>query len=67
MFQKVPIVVLVCGMLVQVLNLREPYLYGEMEKTGHVIASFFQGLMFLVYNCCWCHFAGCSVLHPQHG
>ena len=49
MFQKVPIVVLVCGMLVQVLNLREPYLYGEMEKTGHVIASFFQGLMFLVY------------------
>ena len=49
MFQKVSAVVLVFGLLVQVLNLREPYLFGDLERTGHLFSCGFQGLMFLVY------------------
>ena len=49
MFQKISAVVLVFGMLVQVLNLRESYLFGNLVKTGHLLSCGFQGLMFLVY------------------
>ena len=49
MFQKVSAVVLVFGMLVQVLNLREPYLYGGLVETGRLFTCGLQGLMFLVY------------------
>ena len=49
MFQKVSAVVLVFGMLVQVFNLRELYLYEGLVETGRLLTSGFQGLMFLVY------------------
>ena len=49
MIQTASIVVLVCGVLVEILTLRERYLYGQSVVTSQLGILAFLGLMFLVY------------------
>ena len=49
MIQTASIIILVCGILVEIFTLRERYLYGKNVVTAQLFTLVFQGLMFLVY------------------
>ena len=49
MFNKVPIIILVCGMLVQLLTYQERYVHIQTPFPTRVAILVWQGLMFLIY------------------
>ena len=49
MLPKVSVIVLVFGILVQINNFHQPYLYEQSLEITLRVTSCFQGLMFLVY------------------